>query len=229
MLQLIGGSLPLPLFNRLLQLLGPMLLVALPVIFQPELRRALEQLGRRNFLSRILLGSHPEATRSINAVIQAAVSMAENRIGGLIVLERDHDLHEITGSGVRLDAAISAELIGQIFAVRGPLHDGATIIKGQRLVAAACLLPLSDRSDLGTIGTRHRAGLGMSEVSDAVVIIVSEERGTLTLAVDGHLEQGLTPDKLSLRLAELLMVNSRPRTGADLRLRTRVWRRVAGR
>lgn len=217
LLQIAVTFLPMPFFNRLLGQLVPMLLVAFPVVFQPELRRALEQLGRRNFLSRLLLGSHPEQARFISAVVQAAAAMAENRVGGLIVFERDQSLDEIASTGVRLDARISVELIRQVFAVRGPLHDGALIIKGQRIQAAACLLPLSDRSDLGTIGTRHRAGLGLAEVSDAVVIIVSEERGTLTLAVDGHLEQNLPPDELSPRLAELLLETGRQQVLAELR------------
>lgn len=219
-LQVVAGVLPLPFFNRLLQLLGPMLLVAFPVIFQPELRRALEQLGRRNPFSRLLLGSHPEQARFINAIVQAASSMGEKRLGGLIVLERDQNLSEIAAAGVRLDASISKELIEQLFIPSGPLHDGAILIKGQRIAAAGCVLPLSDRDDLGTsIGTRHRAGLGMAEASDAVVIIVSEERGTLTLAVDGHLEMALKPDRLSLRLAELLLESGRERLLTDIRKR----------
>lgn len=206
LLQVIGGYLPLDLFNKLVGLLGPMLLVAFPVIFQAELRRALEQLGRRNPLSRLLLGSHPEQARFITTIVQAAASMGENRVGGLIVIERDQDLGEIATLGVRLDATISKELIEQLFATQGPLHDGAVLIKGQRILAAGCLLPLSERHDLpATIGTRHRAGLGMAEDSDAVVIIVSEERGTMTLAVDGHLEMALKPETLSMRLAELLL------------------------
>ena len=219
-LQVIGGLLPLPFFNRLLQLLGPMLLVAFPVLFQAELRRALEQLGRRNLFSRLLLGTHPEEARFINAIVLAAAEMSENRVGGLIVLERDQSLGEIAASGIRLDASISPELIRQIFATSGPLHDGAIVIKGQRILAAACLLPLSDRTDLSTsFGTRHRAGLGLAENSDAVTIIVSEQRGTLTLAVDGHLETALKPDQLSRRLAELLLEDGRQRVLADLRKR----------
>lgn len=219
-LQVVSAGLPLPFFSRLLQLLSPMLLVAFPVVFQPELRRALEQLGRRNFLRRLFLGSRPEEARSISAIVQACAAMAENRVGGLIVLERDQDLNEIAATGIRLDATIGPELIGQVFATHGPLHDGAILVKGQRILAAACLLPLSDRDDLGTrIGTRHRAGLGMAEASDAVVIIVSEERGTITLAVEGRLELGLTPESLSLRLADLLLENGRQRPAGDLRRR----------
>ncbi len=219
-LQVAGGLLPLPFFNRLLQLLGPMLLVAFPVLFQAELRRALEKLGRRNFFSRLLLGPHPEEARFINAIVQATAEMSANHVGGLIVIERNQSLDEIAASGVRLDATISPELIRQIFVTHGPLHDGAVLIKGQRIQAAACLLPLSDRNDLGTsYGTRHRAGLGLAENSDAVVVIISEERGTLTLAVEGHLETALRPDQLARRLTELLLEEGRPGAPVDLRKR----------
>lgn len=217
-LQVISGALPLPLFSRLLQLLGPMLLVAFPVVFQPELRRALEQMGRRNLFSRLLRYSQHEESRFLNSIVQAAAIMAQNRVGALIVLERDQELSEIAATGVRLDAAISSELIRQVFATNGPLHDGALLVKGQRILAAACLLPLSDRSDLGTgIGTRHRAGLGIAETTDALAIVISEERGTISLASDGQLERGMTQDRLTMRLAELLAEESRASARRDLR------------
>ena len=206
-LQVIGGILPLPLFNRLVQVFGIMLLVGFPVLFQGELRRALERLGRRNPFSRLLLGSPPEEARFLNAIVQAATAMAEKRIGGLIVIEREQDLGEVAATGVRIDAELSKELIEQLFA-RGPLHDGAIVVKGRRILAVACLLPLSDRPDLGPeIGTRHRAGLGMAEASDAAVVIISEERGTITLAADGAWEMAIPPERLAARLAALVLEN----------------------
>ncbi|MGE5529924.1 MAG: diadenylate cyclase CdaA [Patescibacteria group bacterium] len=217
-IQVTSRSLPLPLLSSLLQLLGPMLLVAFPVLFQSELRRALEQLGRRTFLSRLLLGSHPLEARFITTVVQAAENLAQSRVGALIVIERDQHLGEIAASGVRLDAAISSELLRQIFANSGPLHDGAVLIEGQRIAAAGCLLPLSEAEGLyPRLGTRHRAALGLAESSDAVAVVVSEERGTLGLAADGRLTQGLSPMELSHALAELLVENGRERVLQDLR------------
>lgn len=217
-LQVIGGILPLPLFNRLVQVFGIMLLVGFPVLFQGELRRALERLGRRNPFSRLLLGSPPEEARFLNTIVQAAAAMAEKRIGGLIVIERDQDLGEVAATGVRIDAELSKELIEQIF-VRGPLHDGAIVVKGRRILAAACVLPLSDRPDLDPeIGTRHRAGLGMAEASDAAVVIISEERGTITLAADGAWEMAIPPEHLAARLAALVLENgTAPRPAGERR------------
>jgi len=225
--QEISRAFNLKLFRGLFDLLAPMLLVAVPVIFQAELRRALDQLGRRNPLTRLLLGSHPDTARFINAIAQAAETMAAERVGGLIVLERDQDLGEIAATGIKLDASITPELIRSVFVARGPLHDGAVLIKGMRIAAAACVLPLSDRADLGMrIGTRHRAGLGLSEISDAVILVISEEHGTITLAVDGRLEQGIAAEGLSLRLAELLMENGRQRAADDLRRRLKLRRSI---
>lgn len=207
-LQVVVRQLPVPFFNALMQIITPMLLVAVPVIFQPELRRSFEKLGRRSFFSR-LFGSHPGETRFVNMIVQAAASMAESRVGGLIVIERELDLAEIAATGVLLDAVPTAELIQQIFAVSGPLHDGALIIKGQRVLAAACVLPLSADSGLGTgIGTRHRAGLGLAETTDAVVVVVSEQRGSLSLAVDARLEMALTPEQLAQRLTNLMQLDT---------------------
>ncbi|MGQ9780524.1 MAG: diadenylate cyclase CdaA [Bacillota bacterium] len=216
--QVLTSVLPLPLFNRFIQLVGVVLLVAFPVLFQTELRRALERLGRRNPLSRLLMGDHP-GEASLQIIVRAAAEMAARRIGGLIVIERDQDLGEVAATGVRLDAELSKELLAQLFA-RGPLHDGAAIVKGRRILAAACLLPLSERTDLGPeIGTRHRAGLGMAEATDAVVIIVSEERGTITLAADGAWEMGISPERLSVRLAALLLENEEARASSGRRQR----------
>ncbi|NLG85506.1 MAG: TIGR00159 family protein [Firmicutes bacterium] len=221
-LQVLTSVLPLPLFNRFIQLVGVVLLVAFPALFQTELRRALERLGRRNPLSRLLMGDHP-GEASLQNIARAASEMAAQHIGGLIVIERDQDLGEIAATGVKLDAELSKELLVQLFA-RGPLHDGAVVVKGRRILAAACLLPLSERTDLGPeIGTRHRAGLGMAEATDAVVVIVSEERGTITLAADGAWEMGISPEYLSLRLAALLLADEKAQPSSGWRQQKGGW------
>lgn len=177
----------LPAFNWLLRTSLPMIFFAIPVIFQPELRRALERLGR----SAPLWTRRGDTTRTqgvINEVVRAVEFMAQRRIGALMVFQGITPLGDITDRGVRLDSEVSYELLTTIFFPNTALHDGAAVIAGDRVVAASCVLPLTDRelSD-SQLGTRHRAALGVSEQSDALVVVVSEETGRISVVRNGRI------------------------------------------
>lgn len=204
LLSLVSDWLRFYIFAGLLKYILSILVIAIPVLFQPELRRALEQLGKRNILTRYLRFTQETPFQTIQAVSKAAMELSRTRTGALIVLERDASLEEIMESGNRLDAVVSSVLIRQIFEKNTPLHDGAIVIRGGRIAAAGCLLPLSVRTNLPSEwGTRHRAGIGITENSDAIVIIISEERGTVTLAVDGDITAIRNEERLLQRLKDL--------------------------
>ena len=192
-------------------------LLVLVVIFQPEIRRALEQAGHsRVGILRIFGGlSNVDNTamidqwdKAINAVADAAESLQKQKMGALIVLERTTRLGEIVHSGTLIEAEPSGELISNIFFNKAPLHDGAMIIRDGKLYAAGCILPLTDNPQISReLGTRHRAGVGMSENSDAVVVILSEETGVISLADGGELQRNFTRDTLVKALAERILWN----------------------
>ncbi len=173
-------------------------IVALVIVFQPELRRMLEKLGGRSFKE--LVGRGTIAANSedmIKQTVEACRVMSQERCGALIVLERDNSLEQICKTGTTVDAVVSQELIRNIFFPKASLHDGALIISGDRILSAGCVLPLSENRQLSTdLGTRHRAGVGLSETSDAFVIIVSEETGTISVADGGMLKRHLAPETL---------------------------------
>ena len=168
-------------------------IIAIVIIFQPELRRALEQLGKKNVLFKFFkIGSNTEDERfsdkSIEEITRATFEMAKVKTGALIVITRDHDLSQYVETGISIDAKITSQLLINIFEKNTPLHDGAVVIEGDRIVAATCYLPLSDSVVISKdLGTRHRAGLGITEVTDSMVIIVSEENGSVSIAKDGKL------------------------------------------
>lgn len=174
------------------------------VLFQSDIRRALSHLGRAPFF-RYLAGTK-EADETLEEVLTAAGLLAKTRTGALIILEREIGLRNYVESGIPIDAAVSYDLLTTIFHPGAPMHDGAVIIQEGRIAAAACFLPLTvsptfDRE----LGTRHRAAIGVTEESDAVAVVVSEERGEVSVAVDGHIERGLTPERLRVRLQELVL------------------------
>lgn len=179
-------------------------IVTLVVMFQPELRRALEQVGRANLFGVQLFRSRKDTTdlravwqTATVAICDAAERLSETRTGALIVMERQTNLNEIIKTGTVLNADVTPELLGTIFYVGTPLHDGATVIRDGRVEAAGCFLPLSDNLEIGKdMGTRHRAALGMSENSDAVIVVVSEETGIISLAKDGILIRRLDRQNL---------------------------------
>jgi diadenylate cyclase len=175
--------------------LAPFTTIALVVLFQQEIRRALGRLGRR----RLLGGYH--APESTDEILLAISSLSRDKIGALIVLERDAGLRTFVESGVRLDAQVSRDLLLSIFMPGTALHDGAVIIQKDRVAAAACFLPLSVRPEVTTrLGTRHRAGLGITEESDAMALIVSEETGAISIASAGEIEQGVTIERAEFRI-----------------------------
>lgn len=183
--------------------------LALIILFQPEIRRVLEQVGSRklNFLG---LFSHGEAVNvmehTIGQTVLACTEMSKSRTGALIVFEREILLDDMVRSGTVLDASVSSELLKNIFFVKAPMHDGAVIVRHGRLLGAGCMLPLSKNVNLSRdLGMRHRAGIGMSENSDAVVVIVSEETGTISVAIGGMLKRHLMPETLENLLRNELL------------------------
>ena len=175
--------------------------LALFIVFQPELRRGLEQLGSKNIRLVRLLSPEQHSTeleKAIDQTVLACMEMSKTRTGVLIVFERSMMLNDMLRSGTTLDAAVSSELLKNIFFVKAPMHDGAVIIRNGRILGAGCMLPLSKNVNLSRdLGMRHRAGIGMSENSDAVVVIVSEETGSISVAIGGMLKRHLMPETLS--------------------------------
>jgi len=178
----------------------PALLIAIPIIFQPEIRRFLAQVGRTGRLGRALF---PAYDAVLDAVIEASDNLSQRRHGALLVLERETGLEDYAETGVRLNATPSVELLEGLFYPNSPLHDGALILRGDRVVAAGCTLPLSDRVDRGHMGTRHRAALGISERTDAVAVVISEERGDISVAANGRMISRLEKARLGAILRSL--------------------------
>ncbi len=185
-------------------------IMAMVVIFQPELRRALDILGRKNlltsFLSFNLSQSYDErfSDRTMNEIIKASFEMGRVRTGALIVISQNDSLSDYERTGIDLDSLVSSQLLINIFEHNTPLHDGAIIVRGNRIVSATCYLPLSDNMTISKeLGTRHRAGLGISEVTDSLTIIVSEETGHVSMAYEGELFRNIDADYLRERMTKL--------------------------
>jgi diadenylate cyclase len=174
------------------------------ILFQADIRRGLASLGRGSFLDGLALDDHQLQAGVVEAVTHAAADLSRRRRGALIAVERSADLGEILETGVKLDAAPSAELLMSLFHPGGALHDGAVVIQRGRVAGAGCLLPLAASPRLRDLGTRHRAALGLAEEVDAAVVVVSEERGEISLAVDGSLHRGLDEGALRQLLGRLL-------------------------
>lgn len=208
--QLLKGLIILVFFNLVSQLIGlnftnwllkqamTVGIVALPIIFYPELRRALEHIGRGSLFAKSSFLAGDERSHAVDELTMALVQLSARRVGALVIWEQETGLKDWAETGVDVDALLTSELILNIFEPNTPLHDGAVILRGDRVRAAGCYLPLSDSPELsGGLGTRHRAGVGITEQSDAVAIIVSEETGTISLAHEGKLTRYL--DEKSLR------------------------------
>lgn len=205
LISLLTNLIDLPAFSWLVKTLTPALILAIPVIFAPEIRRALERVGRFSnidFLRRRSTLSTREETESVlQAIATASGRLSEKRHGALIILQRNQYLNDFIKTGVRLDSEVTPELLLQIFYPNTPLHDGAVIIVENRVKAASCVMPLSASGVLNsqpdrTMGLRHRASLGISEVSDAIAIVVSEETGSISIAHDGRLIRRLDQKRL---------------------------------
>ncbi len=209
-------------------------LIMVIVVFQPELRKALEDLGRRrlfSFLANLGVGksiSKRFEDKTINDTVKACFEMGAVKTGALIVVENQMRLDEVERTGITLDAVLTRQLLINIFEKNTPLHDGAIIVRGDRIVAATCYLPLSENMNLSkALGTRHRAALGISEVCDALTIVVSEETGRVSIAQNGHLTENVTDDQLKEKLIELqnpvkdVDENSKPRLGRRIKDETK--------
>lgn len=198
-------------------------IIAVAIIFQPELRNALERVGHSGF-SRLGGGSSTagseKAVRCIDDVCKACASMQEQKIGALIVFERSTPLGEIIATGTEVDAAVSIELVGNVFYPKSPLHDGGMVIRGERIASAGCILPLTANNELSKeLGTRHRAAVGMSEVSDAVVVVVSEETGVISVCIGGVITRDFNQVSLREKLyGELITVEENGRRNLFTRL-----------
>ncbi len=185
-------------------------IITLVVVFQPELRKVLESLGEREILNHsFLFGQNRNAAgrfsdRTVDELVRACVEMSAERTGALIVIEQNENLHEYERTGIEIDALVTSQLLINIFEHNTPLHDGAVIVRGDRVTAATCYLPLSDNKSLSkALGTRHRAGVGVSEMTDSFTIIVSEETGGISVAYKGELQRNITEKVLRDRLVEL--------------------------
>lgn len=186
--------------------------LAVIIVFQPELRSALEKVGRKSLNQYLPFANGEDESKAetktmemITDITTAVERLAATKTGALIVIERETKLGDIIDTGISIDASTTPELITNIFYNKAPLHDGAMIIKDNRIAASGCFLPLSQKHHDSELGTRHRAGIGMSEVSDAVIIIVSEETGIISMAVDGQLTRRFSPDALTVNLKKLLI------------------------
>lgn len=219
----LSSALGLTVTNFILQQVFSIGIIAVVVLFQPEIRRALERVGSNPMFS--FLGRDWGSQALENVIMQtvyACEDMSKSRTGALIVFERYNRLDEQLSSGTAMDAIVSTELLKNIFFDKSPLHDGAVIVKDGRIAAAGCMLPLSKNANLSReLGMRHRAGIGMSEHSDAVVVIVSEETGGISVAVDGLLKRHLSPDTFEMLLRRELLPADEPNERVTLRDRLR--------
>lgn len=206
---------------------GQVILIGVIILFQPELRRALDQMGRLGPLRRGLLAPDTaQLRREVDEVVRAAVRLAETATGALVVVQGDIGLEEIVTTGVRLDALLSSEALATIFTYKSPLHDGAVVVNQGRITAAGCVLPLAEQ-DLRSrgSGTRHLAAVGLTQVTDAGVVVVSEETGRISWAAGGQLETGLDSNQLTGRLGAFVGLPMYERHRRSIRLRPRGGRR----
>lgn len=199
-------------------------IIAVIIVFQPELRKALEQIGRKNIFSDLIIGDENKnvnerfSDRTINELIKATYDLAKTKTGALIVIEQDVPLNEFERTGIDIDSAISSQLLINIFEHNTPLHDGAVIIRRNRIVSATCYLPLSDNMQLSKeLGTRHRAGVGVSEVTDSLTIVVSEETGKVSVAIEGKIYRNIDGEQLR----KYLITAQNKRTDAK---RFKIWK-----
>lgn len=211
----ISSFFQLTMFTSLLRTFFQSAVIIVAIIFQPEIRKALEQLGRNKMAKKYVgfLTTHTKSEKetlaikkAISDIAEASMAFSKSKTGALIVLERQTMLEDIATTGTILNSDTSVALFGNIFFNKAPLHDGATIIRDGKIYASGCILPLTDNKSVDiNLGTRHRAALGMSEQSDAVVLIVSEETGVISLAIDGQLQRDYTKESLTEALEDLIL------------------------
>ena len=206
---LVGTTFQLTALNWVLGQTWPVLLISLPVIFQPEIRRALEQLGQtRSLLPQLLPRTDDTAGRTVDELVKAATQLARHRYGALIVLEQETGLQNYVERGVPIDGLLTRQLLINLFYPNSPLHDGAAVVRDGRIVAASVVLPLSDNTAATSqLGTRHRAALGITEQSDAIAVVVSEETGQISVAENGRLIRNLDAERLDEELRGMLKLD----------------------
>lgn len=198
---LFSGYLGLYTVNWIIQSLWAQIVIVLIILFQPEIRRALAQMGEARFLNAF---TPAEELKSLDEIVKAAVALANRKMGALIVIERETSLKDFVEMGTPLDAKVSKEILLSIFHTTSPIHDGAVVIHGNRIMAAGCFLPIALSADVSkALGTRHRAGIGLTEETDAIAIIVSEETGSISLAVSGKLESRVDMETLRNKLTDI--------------------------
>lgn len=202
LLTVICSWLNLHVISWLLQKSSDWLLIALPILFQPELRRALEHIGQGQFLRQsVSLLDKKVADTVVDEIVKTAKKLSQTKTGALMVIEREMKLNDISVTGIHIDGIISSEFLLNVFIVNTPLHDGAAIIRGNRLISAACVLPLTENHELSTeLGTRHRAAIGLSEQCDALILVVSEETGTISVAENGRMVRHLDEQTLAAKI-----------------------------
>jgi diadenylate cyclase len=199
----VGNLLNLTLLNWILKYFMAMLVVAIPIVFQPELRTALEKIGRTKIVGDMMLGKD-NYLRIIDQIIAAINILSKQKIGALIIIQRQTGLREYIENGTLLDAGVSKELLLSIFFPKSPLHDGAVIIVGEKIVSSRSVLPVAEGHLSPDLGTRHKAAIGVTESSDAIALVVSEETGIVSMAVGGKLERRIGDDRLRNRLIALV-------------------------
>ena len=194
--------------------------IALIIVFQPELRRFLQMIGMRqkqfNFITRIFSTGDDAVQTNVVPIVTACREMAETKTGALIVIGQRSDLRLIAEGGIALDAKVSTPLLKNIFFKNAPLHDGAALIEGDRIVAAKCILPVTQSAVPKSYGTRHRAAIGMSEISDAIIVVVSEETGGISIAQNGEIRRNIDPVHLQQTLQRYLTINSRKQSKGEV-------------
>ncbi|MFI3281602.1 MAG: diadenylate cyclase CdaA [Rikenellaceae bacterium] len=220
MLWVVVRALNMELLSSILGQIISVGVIALIVVFQPEIRRFLQMIGMRRkrlgFILNIFSSNNISATSNVDPLVEACTDMADSRTGALIVIGQQSDLRLITDGGIALDAMLSTQLLKNIFFKNSPLHDGAVVLMGDRIVAAKCILPVTQSEVPKSYGTRHLAAIGISEISDAVVIVVSEETGKISIAQSGHLYRNLEAQRLSQILQRFLSVSRRRETAAEV-------------
>ena len=203
----LSGRFELYTVNWIIQSLWAQIVILLIVLFQPEIRRALAQMGEARFLQAF---TPAEELKSLDEIVKAAVAFSNRKTGALMVIERETSLKDFVEMGTLLDAKVSREVLLAIFHPTSPIHDGAVVIRGNRIVAAGCFLPISLSAEVSkTMGTRHRAGVGLTEETDAIAVIVSEETGAISVAISGKLESPVDMAALRTMLTELFMTSKK--------------------
>ncbi len=220
MLWVVVRALNMELLSTILGQLISVGAIALIIVFQPEIRRFLQMIGMRqkqfNFITRIFSTEKERVQTNVVPIVTACREMAEAKTGALIVIGQQSDLRLIAEGGITVDAKVSTSLLKNIFFKNAPLHDGAVIVEGDRIVAAKCILPVTQSEVPKSYGTRHRAAIGMSEISDAIIVVVSEETGGISIAQSGQLRRDIDPPRLQQTLQRYLTVNNRRRTKKEV-------------